>query len=258
MSNASLGGGAISSVIGGTGITVTGGDTVNLDTPVDETDGGTGQTAYTTGDILYASASNTLSKLPIGSAGEVLTVNTGVPAWDPAAGGGSWNYLASASASASASLDFTSVIDGTYNHHVLVWRDGVHSASGGNIIRLELSTDNGSSWITSGYQSGYTYDAYNAATWANSSSTAGITTTFITNSTAGSNNSGILHLYNLYDSGSWVAAHGQAAFLLGSTWQKAVITGSYQATSQVDAFRVIAGSGTMTTGEYILYGISEA
>ena len=29
------------------------------------TSGGTGQTSYTTGDILYASATNTLSKLPI-------------------------------------------------------------------------------------------------------------------------------------------------------------------------------------------------
>ena len=47
----------------------------------DETKGGTGQTSYTTGDILYASASNTLSKLPAGSNTQVLTMNSGVPSW---------------------------------------------------------------------------------------------------------------------------------------------------------------------------------
>jgi len=48
---------------------------------LNETNGGTGQDTYTTGDILYSSASNTLSKLTIGSPGEVLTVAGGVPSW---------------------------------------------------------------------------------------------------------------------------------------------------------------------------------
>jgi len=50
--------------------------------------GGTGLTTYTTGDVLYASATNTVGKLPIGSAGQVLTVSGGTVAWaTPAAGG---------------------------------------------------------------------------------------------------------------------------------------------------------------------------
>lgn len=43
--------------------------------------GGTGQSTWTTGDLLYASAANTLSKRPIGSTGQILTVVAGVPAW---------------------------------------------------------------------------------------------------------------------------------------------------------------------------------
>ena len=43
--------------------------------------GGTGLTSYTTGDILYASGTNTLTKLAIGTAGQVLKVSGGVPAW---------------------------------------------------------------------------------------------------------------------------------------------------------------------------------
>lgn len=43
--------------------------------------GGTAQSSWTAGDLLYASGSNTLSKLAIGTTNQVLTVVSGVPAW---------------------------------------------------------------------------------------------------------------------------------------------------------------------------------
>ena len=43
--------------------------------------GGTGLTTYATGDLLYASAANTLSKLTTGTNGYVLTLASGVPTW---------------------------------------------------------------------------------------------------------------------------------------------------------------------------------
>jgi hypothetical protein len=48
---------------------------------VPATKGGTNITSYTTGDILYASATNTLSVLPIGSSSQYLRVTSGIPAW---------------------------------------------------------------------------------------------------------------------------------------------------------------------------------
>jgi hypothetical protein len=57
-------------------------------TAIGTTKGGTGLTSYATGDILYASASNTLSKLTIGAEGKVLQVNgSGVPVWADIDGG---------------------------------------------------------------------------------------------------------------------------------------------------------------------------
>jgi hypothetical protein len=49
--------------------------------------GGTGFTTYATGDLIYASATNTLSKLAAGTNGYVLTLAGGVPTWAASTGG---------------------------------------------------------------------------------------------------------------------------------------------------------------------------
>lgn len=49
--------------------------------------GGTGFTTYAKGDIIYASAINTLSKLAAGIDGQVLTLSSGLPIWSTAASG---------------------------------------------------------------------------------------------------------------------------------------------------------------------------
>jgi hypothetical protein len=50
-------------------------------TAIGPTFGGTNQTSYTTGDMLYASGANTLAKRAIGTTGQVLMVSGGVPTW---------------------------------------------------------------------------------------------------------------------------------------------------------------------------------
>ena len=62
----------------GTGLTLTGSQ-FSLTAPVTAALGGTGQTSYATGDMLYASASTTLSKLTIGAANYVLTSSGTLP-----------------------------------------------------------------------------------------------------------------------------------------------------------------------------------
>ncbi len=84
-----IGGGTVTSVDGSggsTGLTLTGGaittsGTLTLGGLLATGSGGTGLTSFTTGDILYASNSSTLAKLAIGSAGQVLKVNSGLPSW---------------------------------------------------------------------------------------------------------------------------------------------------------------------------------
>ena len=72
-----------------TGGAITASGTLTLGGTLIPANGGTGQTAYTVGDILYASSTTALSKLGIGSAGQVLKIAGGVPTWaaDANAGG---------------------------------------------------------------------------------------------------------------------------------------------------------------------------
>jgi hypothetical protein len=49
--------------------------------------GGTGLQSFTAGNLLYATGATTLAGLPIGSAGQVLTVTGGLPQWENSTGG---------------------------------------------------------------------------------------------------------------------------------------------------------------------------
>ncbi len=59
----------------------TSGSAASLSATLAVASGGTNITSYTTGDIIYASASGTLAKLGIGSTGQVLTVDGGLPTY---------------------------------------------------------------------------------------------------------------------------------------------------------------------------------
>lgn len=82
-------GGVASFSAGSTGLTPATASTgaVTLGGTLAATSGGTGLSTYATGDIIYASATNTLSKLPAGTNGYVLTLVGGSPAWQASTGG---------------------------------------------------------------------------------------------------------------------------------------------------------------------------
>ena len=87
LSNTTLGSGIIYSSLTTLGTIATG---VWNGTAIGSTYGGTGLTSYTTGDLVYASATNTLAKVAIGTTGQFLKVVGGVPAWSDTVDGGTF------------------------------------------------------------------------------------------------------------------------------------------------------------------------
>lgn len=64
------------------------GTTLLVSGPFLTTDGGTGLTSYAAGDLIYASAVDTLSTLPIGTSGKVLTSDGSTISWETPTSGG--------------------------------------------------------------------------------------------------------------------------------------------------------------------------
>jgi hypothetical protein len=87
LSNTTLGSGIINSSLTSLGTITTG---VWNGTIIGSGYGGTGFNTYTTGDLVYSSATNTLSKLAVGTAGQFLKVVGGVPAWSDTVDGGTF------------------------------------------------------------------------------------------------------------------------------------------------------------------------
>jgi len=109
------------------------------------TSGGTGQSTYTTGDILYASATNTLSKLTAGTNGYVLTLAGGVPSWAASTSSGVSFTVTDFTATASQTTFTVTYTVGL----VEVYRNGVklaqadYTASNGTTIVLATPANSG-------------------------------------------------------------------------------------------------------------------
>ena len=110
----------------------------------------------TAGDISYrASTANAKSRLAIGTAGQVLTVNSGAnaPEWTTLSAGGI-TLIQEQTASANSAIDFTS-ISGSYKQLFLVWTGISHSA-GSTAFSVRFNSDTGSNYATMGL---FTQDA---------------------------------------------------------------------------------------------------
>ncbi len=132
--------------------------------------GGTGFSTYTQGDLLYASAANTLSKLAVGGNTTVLTVAGGVPTWATATVAfnnisGGTNTTAAMVVGTGSSLNFTG--SGTINASTLL---GSTWASPGTIGSTAPNTGAFTSLTTSGNTS-LTTGAGNDTTIGNATGT---------------------------------------------------------------------------------------
>jgi hypothetical protein len=87
-------------------------------------------TVTTAGDVIYATGSSAVTRLGVGSTGQVLTVAGGVPTWSTPAGGGGLTQIASTSLSGSSTT--VSSIPGTYKY-IYILITNVSTSSNGSI-----------------------------------------------------------------------------------------------------------------------------
>ena len=105
----------------------------------------------TTGAIAYRSATaNINTALPIGTAGQVLAVNSGAtaPEWVSLAAPGGMTLISETVASANSSITF-SAISGSYKQLLLVWAGIQHSGIGSD-FGIRLNNNSGSVYALTG------------------------------------------------------------------------------------------------------------
>src|SRR3989338_3452503 len=91
ITDATISGGTI------TGATSISAGSLTLSNPLGVSSGGTGVGSYTAGDILYASSTDTLAKLSVGTNGQLLSITNGIQSWSSLAGSGSIGVWATTS-----------------------------------------------------------------------------------------------------------------------------------------------------------------
>lgn len=99
------------------------------------------------GDVIYATAADTLTRLPKGTALQSLRMNAGAtaPEWATPSGGG-WASLGSLATTSGTSATFSSIPD-TYAELALMF-NGVSQSSASITFSIEISNNNGGAWST--------------------------------------------------------------------------------------------------------------
>jgi hypothetical protein len=263
--------GTITAALSGNASTAT--TAAGLSATLATTSGGTNLTSYTTGDTLYASASNVLSKLAIGTAGQVLTVAGGVPSWAAAGAGGSG--YGSGGVASLKSADYTVVsgdagklipvdtstlvvislpqISGVSSGFNVIIKDTTGSAATNNITVMPYSGDlidggDGGDFISGAYQ-GFAFVS-NGTEWKKlaftSASASGIRGVFATGRTGSFAQTTSIEYIN-----SSTLGNGTSFGTIGSTRDRCSSSTINNSTRGVFGGGATAGGTSLQTIEYL-------
>lgn len=226
--------------------------------------GGSGIVSGTAYGVVVGGTTTTgnLQVITPGTSGQVLQYNgaSSLPTWVAAPAGGTNRLvlIQSQTASSSSSLTFTSGITSTYNDYFILMSSIVGTASPPS-IQMQISTNGGSSYISTGYLSGQNGISSTASSgvWTND---INITTYLATVRFASSSTYGFaeIYLYNATSGSGFVCSQGSASLaLVGTSSKFTFVQGVYTtASTTVNALSFSPNSGTFS-GTVTLFGILE-
>ncbi len=205
----------------------------------------------TTGDVIYSSSGSTPARLGLGTAGQVLQVNSGAtaPEWaTPAGGGGGMTSIASGSLSGSA-VNLTS-ISSSYKNLQLVVRD-FYPATNTNSLVLRLMNDSGASQYVrlQGRSTNATWSVGSADRWYIDDGING-------NLNSQSGNQYIIDIPDYANAATMKNVNMKFGYLdQNSVYSDGIIFGLYKATGAINQINLLLSGGNFGGGTYVLYGV---
>lgn len=184
-----------------------------------------------------------------GSNGQVISTNGSGTLSFTSASSGSLVFLDHQTASSSSSIQFTTGISSTYTQYLLTCPSYDRTSTSSPCL-LQISTDGGSSYISTNYQGTHINLVYNSTTIGNLNTTSGFM--FCYPSTGNAQNSAHMWLYlpvSDYPTGNGEMNSGNTMTLSMGAYNGATIT--------VNAFQLSVAAGTFS-GEFYLYGLANS
>ncbi len=170
---------------------------------------------------------------------------------------GQLEFIETKTGSGVSSIDFETL--GTYDVHLLTIND-MQIATDGQPLNLRFSDDGGTSYETSNYEWAAETGQHNGTfnEYKSTSATSIEIVRFNGNQTNEKANA-YIYLYNLNDSSKYSYSNSHATATLEYTARYGFQFGGgvYKATSTINAFRLLAGSGNITATSISLYGVKE-
>lgn len=226
---------------------------------------GNGTSAVTANSItqyntLVGGTSNTISSISPGTNGQILTSGgaSANPAY-AALSGGTMVALSTQTATSSASIAFTSLITSTYNTYKVIYYN-VYPATDNTTLNLDLSTDNGGSYLNASFLAGTLSNPYNSTTFTNTNSTTTIPVAALqSNVTTNSPICGYMDLFNFPSVSTYpVIVANSGFFISGATFNENAMVGTNTANMTITAIKFSFSSGNIASGTFVLYGIKES
>lgn len=224
-----------------------------------DTDGSTADTAFvpkstvtTAGDLIYATGSGAVTRLGVGSTGQLLTVADGAPTWAAApAAGSSWSLLNTGGTALTGAATITvSGISGKDKIMVLV--ADASSASASNILLVRFNTDTGSNYYQYGFKSDVrgTYDAgTQSKIWANANSGIWLAEMGVSDATA----AGFVLITGCNSAGVKVYSAGGGSTYQGSQATQTSSGGYYNSASTISSVSITTAGGNWDNGTVYVY-----
>lgn len=201
-----------------------------------------------TAKVITLGTAGTADKLGTATiaAGSGITVTPGANTITIAASGssGAMQLIQTRTASAVTELTFTTGISATYNTYMIVFRSLSEATAANTDAFVQLSTDGGGTYITTGYRNNNTADA-------------GLQITNITD--ANSLGFGTVYLYNMTSAAGYVSSNTIATMAIpGTSSLSSGANATYETPNiTVNAIRIRMADNAAFSGVFSLYSIAE-